>query len=398
MEVKNHIYYEENEEEKIIFFNGSCVYKKTFSNFGESKFRNIDDGYHYSSESNLDKKKLNTTNYDELNKHCSILSNRIKSLSKYINYIQINVTSLIKNKKIIYNEDEIIESKRFHGRFFFEICLRKEEKIFKTVYDQGFTTLNDLVKEDWWKIISEEKILRKFSRLECFLNRMKLSKGVYNLILSPYVSGLLVHEVFGHIFEYDNYSNNLTLLEELSKKTYHKNLTIIDNPRINNGWGSLEYDDVGKKQEKMIILNNGDFSEEVKSGDRISRLIRENYKKKNLFRVSNTLLLSGDKSEEELFCRSNGGIYIENAGQCYCDPITGQIIIPVYEAFKINDYEKKNALEEFTIRLSVKEILNSIKEIGNNFELNGIICGKVGQKIPVGIGSPSILLENIYID
>ncbi len=396
MELQEHIFKEKSREEKVIFVNGRYIKQIERNITGSSKYCVVGGINTYSISHEYDE-KLEFSHKDNmlLKEYCTDLSNKVKGLSKNIFFFQINITTLNRNISIKPPAGEVVNSGKYHGRFFFEIGFKSNANIFVTVYDKGYSQLDEPLGEKWWEDVKEDSILNKFSDLDRHLYRQNIEDGSYNVVLSPYVAGLLAHEVFGHIFEEDNRYYNEHIVNQLSNEQYNQELTIIDDPKVPRGWGSLRVDDSGHEQRKISIVENGELSEQIKRGERINRLIRQDYKHNLLSRVSNTLILPGSKSVQELLWESDNGIYIENAGKCYCDPVTGEIIMPVYEAFKIRGNKKVSCLNNFSLYANANTILKSIHTIGSDFELNGVICGKMGQKIPVGIGAPSLLLKDI---
>ncbi|WP_054750376.1 metallopeptidase TldD-related protein [Ruminiclostridium josui] len=159
-------------------------------------------------------------------------------IQKYI-FLQINITTLNRNITTKLPTGDIVNSGRYHGRVFFEIGFKSNDNIFVTVYDKGYSQLDTPLGEKWWEDVPEDIILNKFSDLERHLYRENFESGSYNVVLSPYVAGQLAHEVFGHIFEEDNRYYNENIVNQLSKEQYNQELTIVDDPQVSRGWGSL---------------------------------------------------------------------------------------------------------------------------------------------------------------
>lgn len=397
MEIRDHIFSERYNESKIIFVNGRFIRQINNNIKGSSKHKKINgiNTFYISHEKVECENEL--YNKEALCEFCFNLTQDIKKLSKNIFFLQINATVFKRNCTINFLNGEEVVVNQFHGRVFCEIGIKNKSNIFSTVFDKGFSLNKEFHDLNWWEKIDTNLFITKFADIDQHLYKKRLKKGIYSVILSPYVSGQLAHETFGHIFEADNFDFNNHIIDSIGKDFYNNNFTVIDDPSINNGWGSMIYDDYGERQEKIEIIKNGRLSDKIKSGERINRLRRLNYTAPLISRVSNTIIMPSKVSADKLLTQCDNGIYIENTGQCYCDPITGEIILPIYEAFKIENGRKVYSLDNFNLYLNIIQVLNSIDLVANDFEINGIICGKMGQKIPVGIGAPSLLLKNIRI-
>jgi len=107
----------------------------------------------------------------------------------------------------------------------------------------GFETLKRLDLEKFVTNISKKAI--------SFLDSAKPPSGRLDVIMSPQVAGTLVHEVFGHAAEADWIANGRSLLKDkLNKQIGNEIISIYDDGSMQNGWGTIFYDDEGIPSKK----------------------------------------------------------------------------------------------------------------------------------------------------
>jgi len=118
---------------------------------------------------------------------------------------------------------------------------------------------------------------------------------------------------------------------------------------------------------------------------------RESYMYSPIPRMTNTFMMSGKYTRDEMIKSVNKGIYVDALGGGSVDIVSGQFNFAVNNAWLIENGKLTTPIEGATLIGSGPEVIKKIKMIGNDLKLdNGFgTCGKSGQLVPVGLGIPS---------
>ena len=246
------------------------------------------------------------------------------------------------------------------------------------------------------------------SLAECqdfMLNSVPVEPGKYPVIFAPDVTGVFIHECFGHKSESDFMIGDEATRKEwkLGKKIGCNELTIAESGNI-VGSGYTPYDDEGNKATMTYLVKNGVLTgrlhnaasaadlDETVTGN--ARAVSFEYEP--VVRMTTTYIDKGTKTYDELIAETENGILIKDA---YYG--TGMSTFTVAPRFA---YLIKNGKVDKPVRISVVtgnvfEALGDIDGITNKVEMSsGSICGKMGQApLPVGCGGPYIRVKNMTV-
>lgn len=231
--------------------------------------------------------------------------------------------------------------------------------------------------------------------------------GIYPVVLDPILTGLFVHEAFGHLSEADTLSENPDLLDlmSLGRRFGSEILTIMDGAAPSGHRGSYVFDDEGVPASSTPLIQSGYLVGRLHSRESAG-ILKEmptgnarclSYLYPPMVRMTNTWIEPGQTPPEELIQSIDQGIYA-------CGWQEGMTNGEVFtftpaEAWIIRQGEKTDPVRDATLSGNVFETLANIVAIGNDFcwdESGG--CGKGGQEgLPVGVGGPSLLIENVVI-
>ena len=116
-------------------------------------------------------------------------------------------------------------------------------------------------------------------------------------------------------------------------------------------------------------------------------------------RMTNTYMLSGDKSPEEIIKSVKNGLYAVDFGGGQVDITNGKFVFTCTEAYKIKDGKVEQPVKGATLIGSGPEVLKRVKLVGNDSKMDTGTgtCGKDGQSVPVGVGQPTMLVENLTV-
>jgi TldD protein len=115
--------------------------------------------------------------------------------------------------------------------------------------------------------------------------------------------------------------------------------------------------------------------------------------------MTNTIMMAGSHDHEEIISSVDKGVYCVTFGGGQVDITSGKFVFSCTEAYEINGGKIGRPLKGATLIGNGPEVLGKISMIGNNMELDPGIgtCGKDGQGVPVGVGQPTILLDELTI-
>lgn len=242
---------------------------------------------------------------------------------------------------------------------------------------------------------------------------MKLSTvdapaGMMPVILGPGWPGILLHEAVGHGLEGDFIRRGTSLFNnKIGKKIASSICTIVDDSTITGKRGSLSIDDEGVPGQYKILINKGILQNYMldKMNARImgqtstGNARRESYAHLPMPRMTNTYMLSGQATPEEIISTVDKGIYASNFEGGQVDITSGKFVFSTSEAYIIEKGKIKQPIKNTTLIGSGEKIMKKISMIGNDVKLDDGIgtCGKEGQFIPVGVGQPTLKIDNITV-
>ena len=126
---------------------------------------------------------------------------------------------------------------------------------------------------------------------------------------------------------------------------------------------------------------------------------RESYAHLPMPRMTNTCMLSGDKDPEEILKSVKNGLYAVDFGGGQVDITSGKFVFTCTEAYKIKDGKVCEPVKGATLIGNGPDVLKRVTMVGNNSKMDTGIgtCGKAGQGVPVGVGQPTMLVENLTV-
>lgn len=231
--------------------------------------------------------------------------------------------------------------------------------------------------------------------------------GLYTVVIDPILSGLFVHEAFGHLSEADMIYENPDLRETmtLGRRFGPQNLQIFDGAAPTGHRGSYFYDDEGTPATTTQLITNGILTGRLHSRETAGELAEAptgnarclNYHYSPLVRMTNTWIERGETPVADLFSGIETGIYARNwlGGETNGELFT----FTAGEAWMIRQGQVAEPIQEVTLSGNVFSTLANIEGIGNDFywdESGG--CGKGGQNgLAVGCGGPSLRIKDVVI-
>jgi TldD protein len=181
-------------------------------------------------------------------------------------------------------------------------------------------------------------------------------------------------------------------------------VTIYDDATIPNYRGSMNIDDEGTPTEKVPLIENGKLVGYL--NDKLSARIlghkpnghgrRESYKFPPLPRMNNTILASGQYSEEEIISSVKKGFYaVTYQGGQVSD--TGKFTFSVNMGYLIENGKLTQPLKNATLIGTNIQILKEVSMLSNETGFFLGTCGKGGQGAPVTAGTPTLKINKMTV-
>lgn len=231
--------------------------------------------------------------------------------------------------------------------------------------------------------------------------------NTYTVVIDPILTGLFVHEAFGHLSEADMTYENPDLMETMSlgRRFGPKNLQIFDGAAPPGHRGSYAYDDEGTPATTTQLIRDGVLVGRLHSRETAGKLEEVptgnarclNYHFPPIVRMTNTWIERGKTPVQDLFTDIQEGVYARNwlGGMTNGEMFT----FTAGEAWMIRNGKIAEPVRDVTLSGNAFKTLADIEAIGNDFfwdESGG--CGKGGQGgLPVGCGGPSLRVRNIVV-
>lgn len=231
--------------------------------------------------------------------------------------------------------------------------------------------------------------------------------GTYPVVIDPILTGLFVHEAFGHLSEADMAYENPDLMEVMSlgRRFGPDNLQIFDGAAPGGHRGSYFYDDEGTPATTTQLIQDGILVGRLHSRETAGHLDETptgnarclNYHYPPIVRMTNTWIERGQTPVQDLFAGITEGVYARNwlGGQTNGEMFT----FSAGEAWMIRQGKLTEPVRDVTLSGNVFSTLNQIEGIGDDFlwdESGG--CGKGGQSgLPVGCGGPSLRIQQVTV-
>jgi TldD protein len=232
--------------------------------------------------------------------------------------------------------------------------------------------------------------------------------GEMTVVLGPGWPGVLLHEAVGHGLEGDfNRKGSSAFAGMIGKRVAAKGVTVLDDGTISDRRGSLNVDDEGNATQKNVLIEDGILKGYIQDSMN-ARLMgvkptgngrRESYAAVPMPRMTNTYMLSGDQTPEEIVASIGRGLYATNFGGGQVDITSGKFVFSASEAYWVENGKIQYPVKGATIVGSGPESLKKVTMIGNDLALDsGVgVCGKEGQSVPVGVGQPTLRIEGLTV-
>ncbi|MBX3670554.1 MAG: metalloprotease TldD [Rhodocyclaceae bacterium] len=232
--------------------------------------------------------------------------------------------------------------------------------------------------------------------------------GPMTVVLGSGWPGILLHEAIGHGLEGDfNRKGSSAFSGRIGTRVAAKGVTVVDDGTIPQRRGSLTIDDEGTPTQRTVLIEDGILRGYMQ--DRMNaRLMgvaptgngrRESFAHTPMPRMTNTLMLGGDREPEEIIASVKKGLYAANFGGGQVDITSGKFVFSAAEAYLIENGKIGAPVKGATLIGNGPNVLTRVSMIGNDMCLDPGVgtCGKEGQSVPVGVGQPTLRIDGLTV-
>jgi TldD protein len=232
--------------------------------------------------------------------------------------------------------------------------------------------------------------------------------GEMSVVLGSGWPGILLHEAIGHGLEGDfNRKGSSAFSGRIGQRVAAKGVTVLDDGTIPDRRGSLNVDDEGNPSQRNVLIEDGILKGYIQDGMN-ARLMgvkttgngrRESYAHVPMPRMTNTYMLGGDKSPEEIVSSLKKGLYAVNFGGGQVDITSGKFVFSASQAFWVENGKIQYPVKGATLVGNGPDALTRVSLIGNDMKLDPGVgtCGKEGQSVPVGVGQPTLRIDGLTV-
>lgn len=263
---------------------------------------------------------------------------------------------------------------------------------------------SELVRDNGWQKFADEAVRQALVNLEA----EDAPAGTMTVVLGPGWPGVLLHEAVGHGLEGDfNRKGTSAFSGRIGEQVAAKGVTIVDDGTLEARRGSLTIDDEGTPTENTVLIEDGVLKTYMQ--DKMNAGLmnmpatgngrRESFAHLPMPRMTNTYMLPGEHDPREIIASVDKGLYAVNFAGGQVDITSGRFVFSASEAYLIENGKVTRPVRGATLIGNGPDAMTRVSMIGNDLKLDaGIgVCGKDGQSVPVGVGQPTLRLDELTV-
>ena len=232
--------------------------------------------------------------------------------------------------------------------------------------------------------------------------------GRMPVVLGPGWAGILLHEAVGHGLEGDfNRKRQSAFSGRVGERVAPKGVTVVDHGAMPGRRGSLTVDDEGEATRENVLIEDGilrGYMQDLAN----ARLMgvaptgngrRESYAHAPMPRMTNTYMREGSLAAEEIVKSVKRGLYAADFSGGQVDITNGNFVFVSSKARLIEDGKLGAVVKGATLTGNGPEVMTQMSMVGNDWRLDPGVgtCGKDGQWVPVGVGQPTVKVDEITV-
>jgi TldD protein len=325
-----------------------------------------------------------------------------RSWDKRIKQVKVVYADSVRSIAVANTAGDLTEDYRT-GTMFLVQVVATENDVIQTGYEPvggviGFELFDDTPPEKVAEIAG--------ARAVRMLQARKAPGGTMPVVLSSEAGGTMIHEAIGHGLEADLTQMGLSVYSgRIGEEIASPLVDVVDDATLANKRGSYVFDDEGVNAQRTLLVEKG-----VLKGylyDRLSAMKdhtqstgngrRESYRSRPIPRMSNTFILPGKMSPEEIVHSTAKGIFVKKMGGGQVNTVNGDFVFEVSEGYLIENGKVGEAVRGATLTGNGPQLLKEIDMVGDDFGFGIGTCGKDGQGVPVSDAQPTLRIPEIIV-
>ncbi|NWG03255.1 MAG: TldD/PmbA family protein [Syntrophaceae bacterium] len=325
-----------------------------------------------------------------------------RKLDPHVQQVRVLYRDSYQRLSISNSEGLFIEGERIGTVFSVQVVSAKGDLI-QMGYEpvggtMGFELLDLHPPEEVAEVATKRSLLMLFAR--------KAPMGRMPVVLSSEAGGTMIHEAVGHGLEADLAQQGLSVYSKKLGTTIASPLiTVVDDPTLPQKRGSYAFDDEGVPSRRTVLVEKGILKSYLY--DRLTALEdgvessgngrRESYQQKPIPRMSNTLILPGEMSPEEIIHSVEKGLFVKKMGGGQVNTVNGDFVFEVSEGYIIEKGSIGEPVRGAMLIGNGPQVLKEIDMVGNDLGFGIGTCGKDGQGVPVSDAQPTLRIPEIVV-
>jgi TldD protein len=272
----------------------------------------------------------------------------------------------------------------------------------------GYQTLGRTVGFELFDTYDVAELGREAARRALLkLTARPAPSGTVPVVIGPGGGGVLFHEACGHGLEADLVAKGASVFAgRIGERVADPRITLVDDGTMGEEWGCFAVDDEGSPASRNVLIEDGiltdymwDLLRSRKEGrPRSGNGRRQSYKHLPMVRMTNTYVLAGPDSPEDIVASTPSGVYVAHLGGGQVNTATGDFVFGMTEAYMIEDGKITEPIREGNLIGNGPEVLATIDAVGHDFAMGSPgTCGKDGQGVPVGDGVPTLRVPALTV-
>lgn len=331
-----------------------------------------------------------------------IASHSAKDYDKHISQVRVSLGDVKQNILIANSEGLFTTDERVRGRISIESVATDGNDM-----QTGRVSPGASAGFEFFRNMDIEAEAREASRIaKTMLFASYAPSGKFPVVIDNRFGGVIFHEACGHGLEASSVAKgNSIFAGKMGQMIASPLVSAVDDGTLPNEWGSLTIDDEGHRTQRNLLIENGilkGYLVDKLNGRRMGIKStgsgrRESYKYAPTSRMTNTFILNGKSSFDEIIKNTEYGIYAKNMGGGSVNPATGDFNFAVMEGYIIRNGEICEPVRGATLIGNGGEVLKKIDMVGNNLGFGQGMCGSSSGSIPTNVGEPTIRVSEITV-
>lgn len=328
--------------------------------------------------------------------------NAAKDYSSLVSQVRINYLDEDQRVQIANSDGLLVEDQRVRTRTMINAIASKGNEKQSGSYgpgaSKGFEFYDEICIEDY----AREAARTAATMIEADL----CPSGRFPVIIDNEFGGVIFHEACGHSLEATSVAKKTSVFaDRLGERIASDVVSAVDDGTVANAWGSQNIDDEGSPTQRNLLIENGilkGYLVDKLNGRRMGMAAngssrRQSYKYAPTSRMSNTYIMAGESTPEEIIAATEFGIFAKYMGGGSVRPATGEFNFAVREAYMVRNGQLAEPVRGATLIGKGSEILHNIDMVANNFAFGQGMCGSRSGSVPVNAGQPTIRVSEIVV-